>query len=305
MLRRVADHSKVYRTAIANAGGIAPLVRIVGHAGGVGPLAKGRQEADNSGRFVHIPRQVLRQRLVEQLRPGTIRWGSRLRGFEYGERGVTVTLTDGTSIDAALLVGSDGIFSTVRRQLDLAGDRLNYVGLIVVLGIVEEGAAAVPPLARRRIFETVDGTTRIYAMPFTTTSTMWQLSFPYAEDAARALVKEPAALKAEIVRRCGRWHAPIPEMLRGTTLDGMSGYSVYDRDLLEPHVLRKPPQQAAASQLAAGAPAAPQRRTWDQAAKENNIDFDWQHRIVEQNMEISPSMFAQDREATSEEEEDA
>ena len=47
--------------------------------------------------------------------------GSRLRGFEYGERGVTVTLTDGTSIDAALLVGSDGIFSTVRRQLDLAG----------------------------------------------------------------------------------------------------------------------------------------------------------------------------------------
>ena len=51
------------------------------------------------------------------------------------------------------------------------------------------GAVAVPPLARRRIFETVDGTTRIYAMPFTTTSTMWQLSFPYGEDAARALVQ--------------------------------------------------------------------------------------------------------------------
>ena len=34
-----------------------------------GAKSKGRQEADNSGRFVHIPRQVLRQRLVEQLRP--------------------------------------------------------------------------------------------------------------------------------------------------------------------------------------------------------------------------------------------
>ena len=221
-----------------------------------GAKSKGRQEADNSGRFVHIPRQVLRQRLVEQLRPGTIRWGSRLRGFEYGERGVTVTLTDGTSIDAALLVGSDGIFSTVRRQLDLAGDRLNYVGLIVVLGIVEEGAAAVPPLARRRIFETVDGTTRIYAMPFTTTSTMWQLSFPYGEDAARALVKDPAALKAEIVRRCGGWHEPIPALLRGTPLESMAGYPVYDRDLLEADVLRRPGKEKEKK----GAPPAAQRR---------------------------------------------
>ena len=221
-----------------------------------GAKSKGRQEADNSGRFVHIPRQVLRQRLVEQLRPGTIRWGSRLRSFEHSERGVTVTLTDGTSIDAALLVGSDGIFSTVRRQLDLAGDRLNYVGLIVVLGIVEEGAAAVPPLARRRIFETVDGTTRIYAMPFTTTSTMWQLSFPYGEDAARAARQGSAALKAEIVRRCGGWHEPIPALLRGTPLESMAGYPVYDRDLLEADVLRKPGKEKEKK----GAPPAAQRR---------------------------------------------
>ena len=41
----------------------------------------------------------------------------------------------------------------VRRQLELPGDRLNYVGLIVVLGIVE-GVSI--PLAERRIFETVD-----------------------------------------------------------------------------------------------------------------------------------------------------
>jgi 2-polyprenyl-6-methoxyphenol hydroxylase-like FAD-dependent oxidoreductase len=229
-----------------------------------GSKSKGRQESQNSGRFIHIPRQVLRARIVDQIRPGTIQWGSKLNSFrsreEDGEgagkkNGVSVTLTDGTTLDAALLVGSDGIFSTVRRQLKLSGDRLNYVGLIVVLGIVEESSLAVP-LTQRRIFETVDGTTRIYAMPFTTSSTMWQLSFPYAEEPASMLAKDTAALKEEIVRRCADWHEPIPALLRSTPLECMSGYPVYDRELLEAHVLRTPLTTPAA----AGAQPAPQRR---------------------------------------------
>ena len=177
---------------------------------------------------------------------------------------MTVTLSDGTTLDGAMLVASDGIHSTVRRQLSLHGDRLNYVGLIVVLGIVE-GAAMATPLTQRRIFETVDGTTRIYAMPFTTTSTMWQLSFPYAEDGARALCKDQAALRAEIVRRCAEWHDPVPDLLRSTPLDCFSGYPVYDRELLDPAVLRREPEPAPADAATrpaakAGASAPPAQR---------------------------------------------
>lgn len=223
-----------------------------------GSKSKDRQEAKNSGRFVHIPRQMLRGRIVEQVEPGTILWNSRLKSFSCRsgsdasrENGVTVTLMDGTTLDAALLIGADGIFSSVRRQLKLPGDRLNYVGLIVVLGIVP----ATVPLTRRRIFETVDGTTRIYAMPFTTSSTMWQLSFPYAEEAARTLMKDAHALKAEILQRCGKWHEPVPSLLRDTPLDCLSGYPVYDRELLEPDVLRVP-QTAITGQMQ----PTPQRR---------------------------------------------
>ena len=214
-----------------------------------GVKSKGRREAENSGRFIHIPRQALRSRLLEALLPGTVRWNSKLKSFAHDRNGgngssggssgagVTVTLTDGTTLRTPLLVGSDGIFSTVRRQLGLPGDRLNYVGLVVVLGIVEEAVMPVP-LAERRIFETVDGTTRIYAMPFTTTSTMWQLSFPCSEATARTYMKDTATLKAEITRRCAKWHDPIPAMLSSTPLDCMSGYPVYDRELLKPEVLR-------------------------------------------------------------------
>ena len=76
-------------------------------------------------------------------------------------------------------------------------------------------------------------------MPFTTTSTMWQLSFPMAEADARALAKEPAALAKEIRRRCAGWHEPVPSLLRATPESAFSGYPVYDRDPLDPAALRR------------------------------------------------------------------
>ena len=212
------------------------IIGFFGEAFGV--KSKDRQEVQNSGRFIHIPRQVLRQRILEAVRPDTIRWNSKLKSYDDSDKDkVTVTLIDDTKIEGALLIGSDGIFSTVRRQLELPGDRLNYVGLCVVLGIVNDEILKIP-LAKRRIFETVDGTTRIYAMPFTKNSTMWQLSFPCSEDTAKKYTRDASTLKAEISRRCGNWHDPIPEMLTKTPLNCMSGYPVYDRELLETDVLR-------------------------------------------------------------------
>ena len=41
------------------------------------------------------------------------------------------------------------------------------------------------------------------------------------------------ALQREALERCKTWHSPIPEILRATPVELVSGYPVYDRALLE------------------------------------------------------------------------
>jgi 2-polyprenyl-6-methoxyphenol hydroxylase-like FAD-dependent oxidoreductase len=69
-------------------------------------------------------------------------------------------------------------------------------------------------------------------MPFTADSVMWQLSYPISENEAKALnLLGTKALKEEACKRTA-WHAPIPELIAATLEAQISGYPVYDRDLL-------------------------------------------------------------------------
>ena len=99
---------------------------------------------------------------------------------------------------------------------------------MVVLGI----AAYEHPLLAGRVVQTLDGETRLYTMPFESDSTMWQLSFPVSEAEARRLGGDAAMLKAEALRRCGGWHTPLPALLAATPEESISGYPVYDREVL-------------------------------------------------------------------------
>ena len=142
-------------------------------------LGNGKGEAQR--RNAHIPRQALRQALLDALPPEAVRWDKRLEniavsssGVEKGEHGgngesgggVTLTFSDGAVARADLAIGADGIWSSVRRQL-LPGvadaTPLRYLGVVVILG----RAPCTHPLAHQQVFQTLDGKgTRIYAMPF-------------------------------------------------------------------------------------------------------------------------------------------
>lgn len=231
----------------------------------------------------HISRQNLRSLLMEMLRPDTIQWGYKFIGYseadgrshldddvssgsstlelKFRRRGLNGVHKDDQDVttNATVLVGCDGLRSAVRAQ-KLGSDiaPLRYLDCIVILGIAQS-----PPNSHltdgETVFQTADGITRLYAMPFAKAGekasvlgesvdmnsdepsglSMWQLSFPMEESDAKKLSSlGPAALKEEALKRCSSWHDPIPQLLNSTPQDLITGYPCYDRDLVDKDCLR-------------------------------------------------------------------
>lgn len=197
---------------------------------------------------IHIARQSLRLALIEQLGGhDKIHWGYQLVGItENKDDGIILNFQVNkkfVNVRADLIVGADGIRSTVRKFL--IGDEvtpLKYLDCIVILGIcplknienIEN-----PLLDSSTVFQTANGNERIYIMPYTSDSVMWQLSFPMSENDAKTLSnKGQKALKEETCDRTN-WHDPIPQIIKATSETQITGYPVYDRDLLTSEMLNK------------------------------------------------------------------
>ena len=197
---------------------------------------------------IHIARQALRLALLEQLGgPNKVHWGHQLVNFKGSEdNGVELNFkVNGAlkNIKADFVVGADGIRSSVREIL-IGEDKtpLRYLGCIVILGICPLEALKGfenPLLDSASVFQTANGKERIYIMPYSSDSVMWQMSFPIAEKEAKELSSKGAVtLKKEACRRA-QWHDPIPQILNATLESEISGYPVYDRDLLKMELLEQ------------------------------------------------------------------
>lgn len=195
---------------------------------------------------VHIARQALRLALLEQLGENDlVQWGHQLTDF-YPSTDNSFHLNFQVNgkiktVKADLIVGADGIRSTVRKLL--IGEEqtpLRYLDCIVILGICPLSALQHLDnslLDSATVFQTANGNERIYIMPFDSESVMWQLSFPMSEEEAKALsAKGAKALKEEACLRTP-WHEPIPQIIAATLETQISGYPVYDREILTSEIL--------------------------------------------------------------------
>lgn len=190
---------------------------------------------------IHIARQALRLALLKQAGgDSAVNWGHQLLDYSDSNNGsmeLKFKVNGQEKIaQADLIIGADGIRSTLGSLLIPEEKRpLRYLDCIVILGIcplsqLQNTDSSL--LDSATVFQTANGNERIYMMPYSKDSIMWQLSFPMSEKDAKILsAKGPQALKEEACRRT-QWHSPIPEIMKATEESQVSGYPVYDRALL-------------------------------------------------------------------------
>ncbi|KAJ8604923.1 hypothetical protein CTAYLR_004331 [Chrysophaeum taylorii] len=153
-----------------------------GHRGGAGAAATGS---------LRVPRQEARRALLARYQHlgGRVSWGKRFLRHTEDENCVTAYFEDGSRCVAEVLVGADGHRSAVRPE------ELREVGISLVVGI----SSFRHPLLDRRGFYVVDGSYRLFTMPFSSDLTMWQLSgrrlggLDDARDVVRNWVSVPVA----------------------------------------------------------------------------------------------------------------
>jgi salicylate hydroxylase len=179
---------------------------------------------------MRVPRQALLELLRGKLPAGAVRWGTKLRGFSEDCAGVDLELegADGARFPfrATALIGADGLHSSVRARLPRCPAPA-YLGVALLLGL----STLRHPLLERRGFYTVDGTSRLFTMPYSASRglTMWQFSCRAGEGEAAALrALGSDALVAAALSRAAGWHAPVEALFRATAPGSAWATGLYD-----------------------------------------------------------------------------
>lgn len=170
---------------------------------------------------IQLPRQHLRHELLSALPADTVKWGKKLTSVATDDR--KVYFSDNSSATYDLIVGADGIRSHFVSQYPL-----QYLGVIVILGRGSVKKSNKLNLGVDKIWQTVDGVTRMYAMPFGIEGeTMWQLSWKCSEEEAKSFGGSGSLLLAEAKSRVAGWHDPWMELLDSTSLDDVTGIRAF------------------------------------------------------------------------------
>jgi salicylate hydroxylase len=210
---------------------------------------------------VQIPRQKLREVMLNKLDPKRIYWNKRLLGLSTfkninspnaDENAVELDFADGTSDCVSIVIGADGIFSRVRQLLKqdefscektysklVGGNDLRYLDLMVILGISNTPSTYDGHHFCQR--QWLDGSTRVFTMPYDKQRVMWQLSYPMGEIQALGLSsahkrsdedvrRAGRLLKEEAIRKCAAWDPVLLDLFTQTEDHLLSGHPVYDRN---------------------------------------------------------------------------
>jgi 2-polyprenyl-6-methoxyphenol hydroxylase-like FAD-dependent oxidoreductase len=234
---------------------------------GIASEEDNNQEFGGSRGNLRVPRQDLRQLMLRRLNQSSLHWGCRFLQFEESSSEFVTTFfeitrpDDSTPVTVAvksrILVGADGIRSSVRCQRDellrqTSSSPLQYVGVSVILGISEIDH----PLLRNKGYYVIDGTQRMFTMPFLTPAEgtfsdcasasvgvqaenkrrqiMWQLSFSDAteSDGRNLRSSEHSKIMELALQRTANWFPAVTDLIQSTLLGEIWATPLYDRNAM-------------------------------------------------------------------------
>lgn len=170
-----------------------------------------------------VHRAEFHQGLLQALANETVSLQAHYTQFQQHEDGIVVQLADGRCVQGDVLIGADGIHSTIATHL--FGQRvLRYVGYTVIRGIA---SFQHPFFSPGKIFQTWGPGGLFGAVRLAQGRVYWylQLTSPAGS---------PRREKAELLALCRGWHEPIEALIAATEENTLLQNDVYDSKPL-PH----------------------------------------------------------------------
>jgi 2-polyprenyl-6-methoxyphenol hydroxylase-like FAD-dependent oxidoreductase len=192
--------------AVEAAGAVATQSRIYTEQGDpVTVDVSGEFSARFGAPLMLLHRAALHEVLMGALPPGSLRLGEECVGVDQRGDTANVRLASGGSEEAELVVGADGIRSTVRAAL-FGDEPARFSGIVAWRGLVQLDPDAVSRLAVGEYWGSgaLFGIARLGGV-----QVYW-----YAADRAPETSDEDDA--AELAKRFASWRSPIPELLDST-----------------------------------------------------------------------------------------
>jgi len=177
-----------------------------------------------------ISRARLRRTLLEAF-PDELRLGTTVTSIELGDGGVVAGTAAGGSVSGSLLVGADGLRSTVRREL-LGPQPPRFTGVVAWRGVAPRLPAQMMPatgeqtLGRGRLFGAWSLTEEASGVPGG--ATFWFATLAAASPESHS--GDPHAL---LMHRFRTAPAPIGDLLAATPVESILRTALYDRPASE------------------------------------------------------------------------
>jgi 2-polyprenyl-6-methoxyphenol hydroxylase-like FAD-dependent oxidoreductase len=173
---------------------------------------------------IGITRRALHEILVEALEPRTLVHDKLCTGVDQDESSVVASFEDGSTAEGSLLVGADGLRSTLRDQVH-GEEEPSYAGYSVLRALVPAEEAD-PPLPHG-VFRLFWGTGASFGMYHVGPGVIYIFGWQKSSEGEHV---PPGQRKQALLDRHGDWAPEVVALIERADEDSIQQTPIYDRD---------------------------------------------------------------------------